>query len=175
VFDPARCAKLQGMTQPGKLCLFCGKMAAGKSTLARRLAAREAAVLLVQDELLATLYPDEIVDVAGYVKYSRRVNQAMHGPICALLAAGRSVVMDFPGNTRAQRAWFRTLIDATGAAHELHFVDVSDEVCKQQLRQRSAGRAAGDAFTSDAEFDAITKYFEPPAADEGFAVILHRG
>ena len=40
-----------------KLIFFCGKMAAGKSTLAKQLAEREDAVLLVQDELLDTLFP----------------------------------------------------------------------------------------------------------------------
>jgi predicted kinase len=45
------------MTQPGKLIFFCGKMAAGKSTLAREIARREDAVLLVQDDLLRQLFP----------------------------------------------------------------------------------------------------------------------
>jgi thymidine kinase len=36
-----------------KLIFFCGKMAAGKSTLAKELAARERAVLLNQDQLKA--------------------------------------------------------------------------------------------------------------------------
>ena len=40
-----------------KLIFFCGKMAAGKSTLARDLARRENAVLLVQDEFLDHLFP----------------------------------------------------------------------------------------------------------------------
>src|SRR5215469_7482797 len=35
-----------------KLMFFCGKMAAGKSSLARDLAVRENAVLLVQDDFL---------------------------------------------------------------------------------------------------------------------------
>jgi predicted kinase len=38
-----------------KLMFFCGKMAAGKSTLARNLAVRENAVLLVQDDFLNAL------------------------------------------------------------------------------------------------------------------------
>jgi len=40
-----------------KLIFLCGKMAAGKSTLAKELAAREDAVLIVQDEFLDALYP----------------------------------------------------------------------------------------------------------------------
>jgi predicted kinase len=40
------------MSTAAKLMFLCGKMAAGKSTLARELAERENAVLLVQDEFL---------------------------------------------------------------------------------------------------------------------------
>jgi predicted kinase len=159
------------MARQGKLLFFCGKMAAGKSTLARQIAEREDAVLLVQDELLATLFPGQIVDIPGYVTHSRRLNAALTGPICSLLSKGMVVVLDFPGNTRTQRAWFRTLFETAGAGHELRFVDVADDVCKRQLRERSQALAAGSAFTTDDEFDAITKYFEPPADDEGFIVI----
>ena len=42
-----------------KLIFFCGKMAAGKSTLAKELAARELAVVLSQDDLVERLFPGE--------------------------------------------------------------------------------------------------------------------
>ena len=48
-------------------------MAAGKSTLTRELADREHAVLLVQDDLLDTLFPGEITDIQGFVKCSSRL------------------------------------------------------------------------------------------------------
>ena len=54
----------------GKLIFLCGKMAAGKSTLARQLAARDNAVLFVQDQLLDALYPGAVINVASYIEYS---------------------------------------------------------------------------------------------------------
>jgi hypothetical protein len=84
-----------------------------------------------------------------------------------------SVVLDFPGNTKKQRAWFRTLSEQADAAHELHFIDVPDDVCKRQLRDRSRNLPAGTPWTTDAEFDAITAYFEPPASGECFNVVRH--
>jgi predicted kinase len=83
------------------------------------------------------------------------------------------VVLDFPGNTRAKRQWFRELFEAAGVEHELHFIDAPDDLCKRQLRQRSQGLPAGSAWTTDAEFDAVTAYFQAPAADEKFNVIRH--
>ena len=156
-----------------KLIVFCGKMAAGKSTLSRALAEQEQAVLLVQDEWLSHLFPGEILDVPDYLRCSARLNAALTPLIASLLSRGISVVLDFPGNTTKQRAWFRQLFEAAGVEHELHFIDAPDDVCKRQLRERSAGLPAGTPWTTEAEFDAITAYFQPPAADEGFNVIRH--
>jgi predicted kinase len=159
--------------QKAKLLFLCGKMAAGKSTLATQLAREQDAVLLVQDELLEQLFPSDIVDIPTFVKYSSRLQKALAPHICALLARGVPVVLDFPANTRRQRAWFRQLFETADVPHELHFVDASDELCKRQLRERSRELPSGSAFTSDAEFDAITAYFETPSADEGFHLIRH--
>ena len=161
------------MSRQGKLIFFCGKMAAGKSTLSRALAEREQAVLLVQDDWLSHLFPGEILDVPDYLRCSARLNAALTPLIASLLSRGTSVVLDFPGNTTKQRAWFRQLFEAAGVEHELHFIDESDDVCKRQLRERSAGLPAGTPWTTEAEFDAITAYFQPPTADERFNVIRH--
>jgi predicted kinase len=159
---------------PATLIFFCGKMAAGKSTLARELAARKSAVLLVQDEFLGRLFPGEITDIPGFVKYSARLRDALAPHVSSLLVHGMSVVLDFPGNTRAQRAWFRQLFEGAAAGHELHYVDASDALCKRQLRDRSKDLPPGSAWTTDADFEAITAYFQPPAEDEGFNVVHYR-
>jgi predicted kinase len=93
--------------------------------------------------------------------------------VCELLTNGISVVLDFPGNTKAQRAWFRQLFERANAQHELHFVDASDALCKRQLRARSQDVPAGTPWTTDAEFEAITGHFQPPSEAEGFNVIRH--
>jgi predicted kinase len=148
-------------------------MAAGKSTLAKDLARREDAVLLVQDEFLDHLFPGEITDIPGYVRCSSRLNNALGPHICALLSKGISVVLDFPGNTKAQRAWFRELFERANAGHELHFVDASDALCKSQLKERSQHLPAGTPWTTDTGFEAITAFFQPPSEDEGFNIVRH--
>lgn len=152
---------------------FSGKMAAGKSTAARQLARERQALLLEEDHFLATLYPGEIRTLEDYVRCSTRVKEALTDPIVALLRSGMPVVLDFPGNTRNQRAWFRRLFEAAPCAHELHFLDRADEVCKAQLRERSRHLPPGSPFTSAAEFEAITRYFEPPDQAEGFNLVLN--
>ena len=161
------------MRDKAKVIFFCGKMAAGKSTLARELAGQDDAVLLVQDDFLGRLFPGEIVDIPGFMKYSARLKDALGPHICSLLSRGLSVVLDFPGNTRDQRSWFRQLFESADVEHELHFIDVSDDLCKRQLKERSRGYPAGTAWTTDAEFDALTALFEAPSLEKGFNVIRH--
>lgn len=161
------------MSSPAKLIFLCGKMAAGKTTLSRDLAEREDAILLAQDDFLNHLYPGEITDIPGYIKCSSRLNQALTAHICALLSKGISVVLDFPANTKNQRAWFRGLIDSANVRHELHLIDASDTLCKRQLKQRTSHLPPGTPWTTEAEFEAVTAYFQPPSDDEEFNVIRH--
>lgn len=161
------------MSTSATLIFMCGKMAAGKSTMARALAQREQAVLLAQDELLEALYPGEITTVAEFMTCSARLRTALTPHVCALLSRGLRVVLDFPANTLGQRAWFRELFECANVPHELHFLDVPDETCKRQLRDRSRHLPPGTPWTTDAEFDAITAYFQPPSQDERFNVIRH--
>jgi len=157
----------------GKLILLCGKMASGKSTLARELANRGKAVLLVQDDLLDALFPGEITDIATFVDRYTRLKNAVMPHICVLLSKSISVVLDFAAATKEQRAWFRELIERTHVEHELHFVDASDAACKRQLRDRSRELPAGTRWTTEQDFEAINAYFQPPSEDEKFNVVRH--
>jgi predicted kinase len=137
------------------------------------LAVRENAVLLVQDDFLNALFPGEFTDIPGFVKCSSRLQSALTPHICALLTKGITVVLDFPGNTKVQREWFQELVERANVEHELHFVDASDALCKSQLRERSAGLTAGTPWTRDADFEAVTAYFQHPSENENFNVVRH--
>lgn len=153
----------------GSLHLLCGKIAAGKSTLAASLSTQRHAVLIAEDTWLAALYPDEILSISDYVRSAGRLRGVMGPHVTALLSAGLTVVLDFPANTVASRAWMREIIDQSGASHMLHWLDTPDDVCRARLRARNV---AGDhAFAaSDAEFDAMSRYFEAPLDSEGFQI-----
>ena len=158
----------------GKLLFLCGKMAAGKSTLAKQLAARENAMLFEQDHWVDTLFPNMIVNVATYLEYSGRINRIVGPIVVDVLKRGTSVVMDFPGNTVNQRAWFRSIIDQAGVEHELHFVDTPDAICRAQLKARSAHLPPGTKWTTDEDFDLISSHFRAPSDEEAFNVVRHQ-
>lgn len=154
------------------LYLLCGKIAAGKSTLARQLVARPSTLLISEDHWTSTLYPGELKTIDDYARLSARLRAAMTPHIVDILRQDLSVVLDFAANTRRQRSWMRSLIDTAGVPHELHFMDLPDESCKRRLRQRNAG-GEHQFQVSDAEFDQFAAHFVAPAADEGFNVIVH--
>ena len=161
------------VTSQPTLYLLCGKIAAGKSTLARRLADRPATVLISEDHWTSNLFAGELQTIEDYGRYARRLRAAMGPHVVAVLTAGLSVVLDFPANTAATRAWARGIFEDAGAAHELHLLEASDETCRRRLRQRNA--AGEHPFqVSDAEYALFTSYFVPPTPDEGFNVIRHR-
>ncbi|MDP9618183.1 cell division protein ZipA [Stenotrophomonas maltophilia] len=154
------------------LHLVCGKIGAGKSTLSQQLALKPRHVLISEDAWLAALYPGEIHSIADYLQRAATLRTVLAGHLRALLQAGVSVVLDFPFNTPASRAWAREVFSPAGAAHQLHFLDVADDVCKARLRARNAlGEHPFQA--SDEEFAQITRHFVAPAAEEGFVVIRH--
>lgn len=143
-----------------------------EATLAARLSAAPNTILVSEDRWLACLYKPDLKTVADYIQYSARLREAMGPHIDALLRSGTSVVLDFPANTLKQRLWMRQMVENSGARHELHFLDVPDDVCKSRLRERNAA-GAHDFAASDAEFDTITRYFVAPSDTEGFNIIRH--
>lgn len=154
---------------PAMLHLLCGRIAAGKSTLARRLAAQPATVLVQEDAWLAVLYPGEIQALPDYLQRTGRLKAMLGEHVVAMLRSGVSVVLDFPANTLAQRAWMRGLIAQSGAAHRLHLLDVPEAVCRARLQARNA--AGTHPFqTDEAQFTLINRHFEPPSPREGFAL-----
>jgi predicted kinase len=157
--------------------LYCiyGNIAAGKTTLARKLAAQHGAVLLCEDEWLVRLEA-EIASFEDFRKHARRLRAAVGPHVTELLRLGTSVVLDFAANTVKDRAWIRSLFEAANAAHELHVIEASEDVCKARLRARNATKPQGLYFghVPEAFFGPVTGLLVPPAEDEGFHVIRHQ-
>jgi predicted kinase len=159
-------------SNPPTLHMLCGKIASGKSTLARRLADADGTVLLVEDEWLKPLYGDELKTLKDYGRCTRKLRAAMTPHVSALLNANVSVVLDFAANTPGQRAWMRGLLDASGAAHLMHVLNVSDAKCLARLHARSA--EGKHPFTvTEAQFDAFSSQFVRPTAEEGFDLVSY--
>lgn len=159
------------MPEPA-LHLMCGKIASGKSTLAKSLATRQPSILLSEDHWLSRLYPDQIKSVTDYVRLARQIREVVGPLVIDALNAGVGVVMDFPANTSADRQWLKGLADAAGVSHCVHYLEIDDQTCRARLHVRN-GCAEHEFAATDAEFDLITSYFRAPDEGEGLTVEVH--
>jgi len=93
------------------------------------------------------------------------------------LRAGASVVLDFAGNRVDERARVRSLAEAAGAAHVLHFLEIDEEECLRRLLMRNESKSEGLYFasTTEAEFRAICRYFQVPTAEECLRITRYGG
>jgi predicted kinase len=157
--------------------LYCiyGNIAAGKTTLARELAARHGAVLLCEDEWLVRLEA-EIETFDDFRTHARRLRAAIGPHVIALLRLGTSVVLDFAANTVRDRAWIRSLFEAANAAHELHVIEAPYDVCRGRLHARNETKPEGlyFGFVPEETFEPVMKLMVPPAEAEGFNIIRHQ-
>jgi predicted kinase len=156
------------------LYFICGKIASGKTTLARQLAAQHDAAIICEDEWLVRLEA-QIESFDDFVIQARRLRAAVTPHVVQLLRLGTSVVLDCPANTPNDRAWMRSLFEAAHADHELHVIDAPDDLCKARLRSRNETKPEGLywGYVPEEIFDPVTRLLVPPAEAEGFNVIRH--
>lgn len=161
-------------TPVGTLTLFCGKMGAGKSTASKQLAEESGSVLISEDDWLAALYPDQIQSLESYLERSAQLKPQMKTMVQSILCTGSDVVMDFPANTVAQRAWLRSIFAEVKAPHKLVYLALSDEDCLKQIDQRRLEQPERAATDTREMFEQVTRYFVAPTPSEGFHIVLER-
>lgn len=152
----------------GVLTFFCGKMGAGKTTKSFEVSRKRNAVLLSEDEWLASVYPDSIKTLEDYVKYAGFLKPQMKKLTQSILATGTNVVMDFPANTILQREWFKSIFSEIQAPHEMIYIDQPNEICLGQIAKRRIEQPERAATDTEEMFELVTKYFVAPTPDEGF-------
>ena len=156
------------------LHMLCGKIASGKSTLAAELANARNTVLIAEDTWLDALYGDSMQTVADYVNFAGKLRRVIGPHITDLLSSGVSVVLDFQANTVESRSWMRGLLGSTGAVHQLHVLDVPDEVCLTRLEHRNS-QGEHPFSVTEQQFMQVSKHFVMPTEDEGLQIVWHGG
>ena len=145
-------------------------MGAGKSTKSQQLALDRKAVLISEDEWLASLYPGQIASFEDYIKFSGRLKPLVKSHVQNILCSGTNVVMDFPANTVSQRKWFKAIVSEIDAPHELIYLNTSEEICLKQIAQRYIERPERAKFDTEEVFHHVTSFFEEPSAEEGLNI-----
>ncbi|WP_214269203.1 AAA family ATPase [Staphylococcus pseudoxylosus] len=153
------------------LYFFTGKMGAGKSTTAKKIAKDKKAVLLSEDEMLEQFYPNQIKTFDDYLTYSNRIKPFVKNHVQNLLSVGTNVVMDFPGNTQKQRKWLSNIPSEIHVSHKLIYLNISDETCLQRLKQRNIENPERAHFDTQETFNYVNQFFEVPKESEGLNIL----
>ncbi|GAA2596528.1 AAA family ATPase [Dactylosporangium fulvum] len=137
------------------LMLICGLPGAGKTTLARRLAAALPAVRLCPDEWLTDLGLDLFDEPVR-----ERLEHRFKTLALELVGLGQSVILEFGFWARGERDELRSAARALGAKVELHFLDEPLE----ELARRTAAR--GEPVIDLEMLREFATVFEQPTAEE---------
>lgn len=146
------------------LHLMVGLPCSGKTTLARVLEQKHAALRLTPDEWHVRLFGQDAADPAHDARHS--LIEALLWEVAErTLALGTDVILDFGFWAREEREDFRSRARQLGAGSEVHFLDVPSDELFRRLAQRNAQPALAFHITEEMMKPWI-EFFQKPTLDE---------
>jgi len=149
------------MNQP-KLYLFVGYPGAGKTTVAKLIAATSGAVHIWADVERNKLFSQPTHSEAESRQLYDRLNQETE----ELLTAGKSVVFDTNFNHRRDRELLSEIARRQQAETVIVWIDTPLDIAKQRAVHAKVVRNGYDFTMSAEQFDTIAHKLEPPTKDE---------
>jgi len=144
-----------------RLILTCGLPGAGKTTLARQLAADRSAVRLTKDEWLWALGSTPWDEPAR-----EKVEHELWRLAQEILRLRLSVVLDFGLWARSERDEMRTVARGLGVGVELHYLDMPADELWRRVEARNSEPPWDSYPIRRSDFDAWLRAFQAPNAAE---------
>ena len=144
-----------------RLILTCGLPGAGKTKLARQLAADRSALRLTKDEWLTALGSSPWDEPTR-----EKVEHELWNLAQEILRLGVSVVLDFGLWARIERDEMRSAARGLGVGVELHYLDVPTNVLWRRIQARNSQPPWDSYPIHRADFDGWLALFQEPDAAE---------
>jgi predicted kinase len=143
------------------LILMVGLPAAGKTTLAKELAAAHRALRLTPDHWMIPLFGDSMAEGRRWALEGRLISLALQA-----LRLGVSVVLDYGFWGRDERSALRYLAASAGAACRIVYLPVDKHLQLARIAHRQATTPHETFPMSEAEVDEWREQFQAPDAGE---------
>lgn len=150
-----------------RIILLCGKLCAGKTTYARRIAPEIGAVILSVDEIMLSLFGQHLGD--DHDRIATLTRDYLSRKSLEILESGIPVILDWGFWTRADRATTRDFYESRGIPCELHYIDVPDDRWRAHIAARNAEVEANPTAAYYVDENLLKKLegrFEVPDDDE---------
>lgn len=150
-----------GPMSEARLILTCGLPGAGKTALARQLAADRNAVRLTKDEWLWAIGSDP-----WNRPIAEKVERELWRLAQEILCLGLTVVLDFGLWARIERDEMRSAARGLGVGVELHYLDVPANELWRRIEARNSEAPWVSAPIRRADLDEWLSVFQAPDASE---------
>ena len=159
---------------PPRAHVLCGLVAAGKTTVARRLAEELPGLRLSRDEWMLRLvgrpYDDPV-----YVAALQPCTDLLWSVAIEVLRLGTDVILDWNHWSRDRRAEAAGRARAAGFDVVVHYVDVDVETAIRQAAARREANPPGAHVVDEAGVRHLATILEPPTDAEGLVIVRHAG
>ena len=154
------------------ICL-CGKLCAGKSTIARQLAAQCDGIILSTDQVLRSRYPQEHFE--NYEGILAGIREELYTQAVALSKAGRTAILDWGFWERDQRDSFRKRFKEDHVEARWLYICPPDAQWRSYIQKRNEEvlRApSAEYYIDEGLLKKCIENFQEPSPDEGMEVII---
>ena len=148
-----------------KIYFVCGFIGSGKTTYSKQLAAKHNAFRFSIDEWMIPLY-GEHMERDVFDKRLATLQDLFKETALQLFSLNVPVIFDFGFWKKADRDAFKTWALTVGVESEVHYLDVSFEICEQRALERNVDR---NGKSYEMTLDMLTlfwSWFEIPTSNE---------
>ena len=158
------------MKTKGRLHLIVGPVGAGKSTFARKLAARRQAIFFDLDSWMVRLYGQDVrptENVIGwYLERRERVRGLLWATSLDVIATGTDVLLEAGLVSLAERQAFYEKAQDEDIELTVYLVDAPREVRRERVMARNAAAVEHTQIVPIEFFEKASDAWEPPSSAE---------